>query len=272
MVKPAGAAKRGANPRRQAEGGDAGFWNRPALMNLVADVVYLGAGLVLVLAGAAALQRLPVLPLRTLVVTTPLEHVTRAQIEQAASTALTGNFLTIDLAAAQEGFSQLPWVRRAAVRRHWPDVIELTIEEHDPVAIWPAADGESRLVNRQGEIFAGVLERSLPRLSAADDAAKAVLIRYGELAPIVGEAGRHLVDLELSNRGAWRARLDDGQELALGRDRQGDLVTARVKRYVALISSLREQLATLPRSVDLRYPNGFAVRPVVQTAANGKVS
>jgi hypothetical protein len=73
-------------PQLQAQrstGGD-GFWDRPVLINLLADLLLLGGGVLLAWAATMALQRLPVFPLRQLVVATPVEQVSRAQIEYTA--------------------------------------------------------------------------------------------------------------------------------------------------------------------------------------------
>ena len=55
---------------------------------------------------------------------------------------------------------------------------------------------------------------------------------------------------------AWRMKLDNGLELELGRDEVGP----RLDRFVAI---WRQELSRLPyrmEYVDLRYPNGFAVK------------
>ena len=72
-TRPATPTRKGANVRRVASDADLGFWHRPALMNLCADVLYLVAAFMLLGAAWAAVQRMAVLPLRQLVVTTPLQ-------------------------------------------------------------------------------------------------------------------------------------------------------------------------------------------------------
>jgi cell division protein FtsQ len=122
-----GKTSRGGNVRRSKDDAN-GLWDRPLLLNLLSDVLLLGGALLLAWAAMTALQRLPVFPLRQLVVTTPVTQVSRAQIEHAARTALTGNFFTVDLQAVRDAFERMPWVRRADVRRRWPDTIELSVE------------------------------------------------------------------------------------------------------------------------------------------------
>lgn len=259
--KVAKAAKRGGNVRRAASTeADAGFWDRPVLMNLVADVLYLGGSVLLFWGALLALQRLPVFPLRQLVVTAAPRHVSRAQIEQAASTALGGNFFTIDLETAHSAFGNLPWVRKAELRRRWPDTIELRIEEHEAAARWTPLDGESRLVNRQGEVFVASSDELLPNFNGPDIAAPRMLARFDEFNGRLQTIGKHLVAMQLSSRDAWRVRLNDGLIIDLGRDQQNDSLNQRLARFIDGYTKLRQRLQLAFNSVDMRYPNGFVVR------------
>ena len=76
--------------RRNGSTGGDGFWDRPVLINLLADLLLLAGSLLLAWAGTMALQRLTAFPLRQLVVATPLDQVSRAQIEYTARGALAG--------------------------------------------------------------------------------------------------------------------------------------------------------------------------------------
>jgi cell division protein FtsQ len=260
-VKVAKTPKRGGNVRRAAPAdADAGFWDRPVLMNLVADVLYLGGGALLIWGALIALQRLPVFPLRQLVVSEAPRHVSRSQIEQAAGTALSGNFFTIDLATAHSAFVSLPWVRNAELRRRWPDTIELRIEEHEAVARWTPLEGESRLVNQQGEVFVASSDESLPNFNGPDIAAPHMLARFNEFNGRLQAIDKHLVAIQLSSRDAWRVRLNDGLIIDLGRDQQNDSLNQRLTRFVDGYAKLRQRLQFAFNSIDMRYPNGFVVR------------
>ena len=118
---------------------------------------------------------LPAFPLRARCASCePPAHVTRAQVEAIVKRELRGNFFTLDLAAARGAFERLPWVRRVAVRRHWPDRLEVALEEHVPLARW----GERALVNTHGEVFAGAYDGELPVFSGPAGTAKEIAIQY----------------------------------------------------------------------------------------------
>ena len=104
-------ARTGARPAPAADG----FWDRPALMNLVADVLIFFAVAGLAWAAVTVVQRLPVFPLRQLVLTGEVQRVTHAQLDDAARAALAGNFFTVDLNGAREAFDREELALREAL-------------------------------------------------------------------------------------------------------------------------------------------------------------
>ncbi|MCO5097454.1 MAG: cell division protein FtsQ/DivIB [Rhodocyclaceae bacterium] len=248
---------------------NAGFWDRPQLMNLIADLLFFAAALGLGYAATLAVARLPFFPLRAVTVADPLQAVTQTQVEYAARNAVAGNFFTVNLEAVQAAFEKLPWVRKAEVRRRWPDGLELAIEEHVAAARWKHADGtEARLVNRQGEVFAASSSADLPLFVGPEGTAPLILARYQELQPLLEPIGRQPQSLALSPREAWQMRLDDGVLLELGRDQAKSRVNDRLQRFAAAYRQAAERLKVRTDVIDLRYPNGFAMR--VARAGEGK--
>ncbi|CAG0975366.1 partial Cell division protein FtsQ, partial [Rhodocyclaceae bacterium] len=164
-------------------------------MNLIADLLFFAAALALGYAAMLAAARLPFFPLRELVVAGPLREVTPTQVEYAAGSAVAGNFFTVNLDAVRAAFEKLPWVRKAEVRRRWPNGLELAIEEHVAAARWKQADApkeapvgggaEARLVNREGEVFAAASNAALPLFVGPEGTAPLILARYHELQPLL---------------------------------------------------------------------------------------
>jgi cell division septal protein FtsQ len=201
------------------------------MMNLLADLLFLIGGALLAWSGTVALQNLPAFPLQQVVVATPVEQVSRAQIEHTARTVLTGNFFTVNLDASRAAFERMPWVRSASLRRLWPDGVELSIEEHRAAARWTPQDGESRLVNGRGEVFLANTEDTLPRLIGPEGSAPRVLERYRAFSEALAATGRKPVLVRLSAREAWQVKLDDGVVLELGRDQAKHPLAERLDRY-----------------------------------------
>lgn len=257
-------AKRATPARRPDNEAGEGFWDRPVMLNLLADLLFLIGGALLAWSGVVALQNLPAFPLQQVVVSSPVEQVQRAQIEHTARTVLAGNFFTVNLDAARAAFERMPWVRSASVRRLWPDGVELRIEEHQAVGRWTQLEGEPRLVNDHGEVFVASSEAALPRLTGPEGSAPRVLERYRAFSEALAATGRTPVAVHLSAREAWQVRLDDGVVLELGRDQPKHPLAERLDRYAtnyaAASAAVRGRLPAIG-TVDLRYPNGFALRP-----------
>ena len=193
---------------------------------------------------------------------TDLRYVSTPSLRLSALRRVSGSFFTVDLDAVRAGFETVPWVRRATVRRIWPNRLVVTIEEHRPFALW----GDGRLMNTYGELFTANLaeaeeEGELPELSGPPGTQLAVLSRYEELRRWLAPMDRSPRTLVLSQRHAWSARLDDGTLLMLGRD-QGVPIEARVTRWVGVYPRVVGRFDGPAEVVDLRYPNGFAVRSV----------
>jgi len=246
-----------AKKQEEAEG----FWDRPALMDLVSDLLIVFGVVALSWSAMAAVQRLPFFPLQQLVVTGDVQKITRAQLEDAARTALAGNFFTIDLDGARAVFEKLPWVRRVELRRHWPDAIDLVVEEHVAVARWRSGDGESRLVDDRGDVFAAASDQPLPTLAGPPGSAPLVLARCREFGAALAAIGRRPATLALSAREAWQVRLDDGVLVELGRDEAKHVLSDRLARFVAYYRPALARVPMVVGVVDMRYPNGFTLRP-----------
>jgi cell division protein FtsQ len=254
---------------RKKTNDNAGFWDRPQLMNLIADLLFFASALALGYAATLAVVRLPFFPLRELVVAGPLQEVTPTQVEYAAGNAVAGNFFTVNLDAVRAAFEKLPWVRKAEVRRRWPNGLELAIEEHVAAARWKNAEGaEARLVNREGEVFAAASNVKLPLFVGPEGTAPLILARYHDLQPLLAPIGRQPQSLALSPRQAWQMKLDDGVLLDLGRDQAKSRVNERLQRFTDVYGQATERLKARADVIDLRYPNGFAMR--VARAGEGR--
>jgi len=241
-----------------------GFWDRPKLLTLLADALLLLGGAALAWAMVLQTTRLPFFPLRQVVLMNIPVQVTRAQIEFAARTSLAGNFFTVNLDTLRAALEKQAWVRHASVRRHWPDGIEVTIEEHAAAARWQHGTDETRLVNDRGEIFvapATASQAALPLLAGPEGSAALVLSRYHQFAALLLPLHRTLRVVALSPRQAWQLSLDDGLTLELGRDQPKHPIEERIGRFVGTYGALKARIQTPIGAIDMRYPNGFALRP-----------
>ena len=179
-----------------------------------------------------------------------LKHTTAPQVH-AAIPRLSGNFFALDLADVRERVERLPWVRRVAVRRVWPATIEVAVEEHVALARW----GDDALVNTHGERFMAKSAQPLPLFTGPGGSAAEVTRRYRRFCEIVEPLGTGVERVVLTQRQAWQLKLGNGMHVMLGRD--PDLAEDRLRRFVDAYPSVRNKAHDY---VDLRYPNGFALR------------
>ena len=255
--------KSGQTPRTRRDAG--GLWDRPQLLNLIADFLLVSGAAALAYCAVMSVLALPVFPLRDIVVTSPLGQTTEAQLQYAARSSLAGNFFTVNLEKVRASFEKLPWVRHAEVRRRWPATLELTIEEHKPVAYWRRGDdGDTRLISASGEVFAAATNAQLPEFSGPEGSAPLLLARYQEFLETLRPLQRQVVKLNLSDRQAWQLKLDDGLTVNLGREQTRRPLNDRLQRFVAVrdvaMTGASSKFGGRPMVADLRYPNGFVLK------------
>ncbi|THF61959.1 FtsQ-type POTRA domain-containing protein [Pseudothauera nasutitermitis] len=229
------------------------------------------AALGLTWAAVSWLLARPFFPLREVVLLSPPAQVTSAQLEYVARAAIHGNFFTVDLDQVRADFEKLPWVRRAEVRRRWPDTLELRLQEHQAVAYWTSGDdGDTRLVNRQGEVFVAASNARLPSFAGPQGSAAYVLAHYESFVRRLAPLGHELVGVVLSAREAWQLRLDNDMVIVLGREQDKAPLDERLARFVAAWPQAREGIGVQVAVADLRYPSGFALTPAGTLAMKGK--
>lgn len=247
------------------------MWHNARLLNLIASTLYAVVVLMALAAGLLWLAQRPVFAI-THVEIAPMDggalrHVNAPSVRGSALGKLSGNFFTLDLNAARQAFESVPWVRRASVRREWPNGLAVEVEEHEALGTWGSPES-GRLLNTYGEVFvantaeaeedAQLLALDGPPDSEGDVIEKLEVMRQW-FRPLKAEP----LAVALSGRYAWRAKLSNGMVVELGREQNDEERAAmeqRVRRFVAAWPQVTEQWGKQIDYADLRYPNGFAIR------------
>lgn len=227
--------------------------DKPQMTNWIASLLYALAAVLMLYAVFFLLINLPVFPLRQIDVNGQLSHVNRDQVKLIVQREMKGNFFTLDINRIRSAFEKLPWVRTVNVRRRWPDRLEVVLEEHQALARW----GGIGLVNTRGEVFQAASDSELPEfIGPTPESAKDIAEHYEYFKATLEPLKLTPQQIVLSPRRSWQVRLKGGLNLELGRE--------EVKQRLAKLAGVYERtVAKLPASVnyvDLRYPNGFAVR------------
>lgn len=247
------------------------MWDNVRLLQRIANGLFAVAACILVLAALSWVTHRSFFSLKNIrmeaVDAEGLRHINAPTIRANLVGRLQGNFFTINLDAARQAIESVPWVRRASVRRDWPNGLIVTIEEHEPLGTWGALEN-AKLLNTYGEVFvANVAEAEdeveLKAFSGPDGSSAEVVAKLEDLEKWVAPLGAEVAELHLSERYAWSGKLSNGLRLELGRElSEADKTTmaARAERFVQAWPQVTAKWGKQIDYADLRYPNGFAIR------------
>lgn len=197
----------------------------------------------------AAWRYMPDFPVREVAFSGELKHTTGDELAR-VSRAASGDLMKVDLQRVRAEAKRLPWVREALVRRAFPARVEITLEEHEPVAAWEQ-DGGRALLNTHAEVFRAAYGLPLPLLAGPSGSAPEVWQQQKRFAQILGVQP---AEVRLSARRAWQVKLEDGTALELGRND----AEPRLARFVRARAQAA-QLQAPGLRVDLRYGTGMAL-------------
>ena len=234
------------------------MWDDVKQMNALAVTLTAITALGLAWVAVTWIVRQPSFAFREVVVTAPLERANGAHLEAVIREELTGTFFTMDLARARNALNQVPWIRNVALRRQWPHRLEVTVDEHEPLARW----NDASLVSTRGEVFSAQWRDELPQFNGPEGRAAEIVSRYRTWSQTLQPVALTVTQVRLSPRGAWQVKTTGPAGplvLELGRDEPD----ARLARFVTVHGRTLGALAragTRIEAVDLRYRNGFAAR------------
>lgn len=209
------------------------------------------------LGGAGSLFRMygaAWMPIKYVRVEGAFQYIAKEQIKRVLDEPVQQGFLQIDMLRLDEALRTLPWVDRATVQRVWPDAIKVMVLEQTPVARW---NGD-QLLNDKGELFApdNIADFTrLPLIMGPQGQEKKLLEIQKGLRLALLDHTLVLRTFQVDNRRAWTLRLANDLEIKLGRDEQLE----KIQQFLKTVNLLGQELLANARTVDLRYPNGYAI-------------
>lgn len=253
------------------------MWHDVRMLNATTNTLLGALVLALVASGAWWISQRPMFTLKMIRVDgvgeMALRHVNPSTVRSTAVPRIKGNFFTANLDAVRGAFEAVPWVRKATVRREWPDKLIVTVEEHEALGTW---GDEGKLVSVKGDVFTANLAEAeedgdLPEFSGPDGSEKEVVARYSDLVDWFKAISVAPDAVQLSGRYSWTVRLNNGMTVELGREQTKMALKDRVDRLISIYPQLIARLQDRIESVDMRYPNGLALKAQGLTLAlNGK--
>lgn len=254
-----------------------------ALSSALISLLVIGA----LAGGLIWLSERPYFALQGVTLRGDVERISAITIRTNVASRLRGNFFGIDLHKAQDAFEAVPWVRKAALRRVWPNRLEVELEEHRPAALWSQdgdADGGSggrgdvvrdgvrdgvkdgsvdKLVNTFGEIFEANLgdveDEALPILMGPADSSRSMLKMLQSLSQTLAPLDAVVSKLSLTSRGSWRVLMSNGVTIELGRGSDQE-VMQRAAEFVATLPDVISHYGRPLVAADLRHRDGYVLR------------
>lgn len=185
-------------------------------------------------------------------------------IEQTAWRSVHGNYFSVNLNAIEERLKEIPGVYAVAVRRVWPGALRISITESEGLAKWSelrpdASPSTKRFVN----LPPGRVLGQIPELSGPAKQRQAVFNMYLEVDRRLWPLGLEITTVNLTRAGDWTFRIRSSQFdssagflLVAGRLDPVTRVNDFAKVFEVALGSQADSIA----AIDLRYPNGLAVR------------
>jgi len=222
----------------------------------VGAIVAFGALLAAALWGYLLLDR----PVRVVEVLGELAPEEAQQVRRRIAESAPMRLLSTDLDALREQVLALSWPRRVSLRRIWPDKLSVFIERETVVARWGVA---AYLSDTSAVVHSPEAPGAVPHLQCALASPKEALATYRHLRSIASQEGLSVTALEENGLGEWRLTFANGARAVLG----AAFLHDRLHRALKVHRHLAARGLAGVDYLDLRYPNGAAVRMASDSAA-----
>lgn len=200
------------------------------------------------------LRRAQFFPIKTVHVY-GVNRVDHEEVRSLLTPLVSQGFFNVNMDFIRDRLKQMPWVSDIFVRRNWPDQVEITILEKVPVALW----NDESLLSKNGELFnpkSNTYPPNLPHLMGPNGKQIIMLQYFDEINRLLVPLHAKIASLELSPFYTWKMKLDNGVILQMGHK---DILT-RLYHFVKVYPKMIGNRAREVEYIDLRYPNGMAVR------------
>ena len=201
-----------------------------------------------------------IVPIENVEIESTYENVSLNDLREKVVSVLEGGYFSVDLEIIRSALLEMPWVEDASIRRHWPSGLHIKVIEKQAIAYW--SDGA--FLSNRGEIFTPLPmkhDKLLPKLSGPEGSHNKVLGFLMKISDDFNEMGVEVKKLTLDERRAWsltiaNAEIKDDVEVKFGREDTDN----RLDRFVRVFSKNAALDMNTLAVIDMRYPNGFAVR------------
>jgi len=184
-----------------------------------------------------------------------MQHVNHDEVQRLLIPLINKGFFAVSVEHIKESLAQFPWVADASVRRVWPNQIIIQVAEKSPLARW----NDEKLLSTSGQLFSPARDTypaGLPQFIGPEGIQLKMMENYAQVNLILALLHVKITRFEMSPAHVWSLTLNNGIKLHIGHK---DILT-RVADFVKVYPKIIGDRASEVDSVDLRYPNGLAVR------------
>jgi cell division protein FtsQ len=182
------------------------------------------------------------------------QYLSKNEVQAVLQPLVLTGFFDVNMQAIHAAVATLPWVDTVAVKRIWPDAIDIKVSERKPYARW----GKNSLITGQGVIFTpkNVDQfQNMTLVTGPESQQVRVLEIMKGIKTALADQSMELTEFSVNDRWAWKIKLSTGLEILLGRNEQ----LKKLQRFLKTLTVLKQEQVEQIVVVDLRYPNGYAV-------------
>ena len=205
------------------------------------------------------------LPIERVSIEGNFKNLATSTMQAQVVSVLKGGYFTVNLEAIRDALLQMPWVDNVSVRRDWPPSLDIHVTEKQAVAYW----GKDSLISDKGELFTPQPlshQMLLPQLDGPEQLHREVWQFAAEVSSELIKLGMHTEKVSLNDRRAWRVfvvrdGVNDLQSNHLIEINFGSTDTEkRLHRFLRVFAMSNAPSLKDIQVIDMRYPNGFALR------------
>jgi cell division protein FtsQ len=197
---------------------------------------------------------LELMPIRYVRTTGVFQYLSKDEVKASLTPLVETSFFSANMQEIHQTMAALPWVASVTVKRVWPDAIDIKVQERKPYVRWE----QQSLLSEQGDLFTPRQVQQfkyLPMLTGPEQQEKKVLEIMKGIRTELADQSLTLAEFKVNDRWAWKIKLTTGMEIELGRNEQ----LKKLHRFLKTLTVLGQERVNSIATVDLRYPNGFAI-------------
>ena len=187
-----------------------------------------------------------------------LDYIAPIEIESSLSNLLSNNLWTINVNTVKDIMYANPWVHFVFVNKHWPDILQVEVVQHNPIARW----NDEFFLTLTGKVLYSTSENSdsvknlnLPKFYGQNGQENLLINTYLTLLEKLAPVGLFILKMEIIEAQGIQVKLTNNVILKLGTFDLPD----RIDRFILAYKKKLQPSISDISYIDLRYTNGMAV-------------